>query len=62
MAELEAIPGVADLTAEDGRVSFHLGGDPDAAVKALARHRVAELEVVHPTLEEVFLTYYEDPQ
>jgi ABC-2 type transport system ATP-binding protein len=59
-AELRAIPGVVDLTTEDGRVSFHLGGDPDAFVKALARHRVAELEVAHPTLEEVFLTYYKE--
>jgi beta-exotoxin I transport system ATP-binding protein len=59
-AELRAIPGVTDLTVRDGRVEFHLGGDPDPVVKALARHPVAELEVAHPTLEEVFLTYYEE--
>jgi ABC-2 type transport system ATP-binding protein len=59
-SELEAIQGVADLKAEDGRISFHFGGDPDAVVKALARHRVAELEIAHPTLEEVFLTYYKE--
>jgi hypothetical protein len=29
-------------------------------IKAIARHAVADLEVAHPTLEEIFLTYYED--
>jgi ABC-2 type transport system ATP-binding protein len=58
--ELGAIPGVSDLFAEDGRVSFHVSGDLDAVVKAISRHTVADLELAHPTLEEVFLTYYEE--
>jgi ABC-2 type transport system ATP-binding protein len=59
-AELQAIPGVADVTVQGGRVGFHLSGDPDSVVKAIARHRVVDLEFAHPTLEEVFLTYYEE--
>jgi ABC-2 type transport system ATP-binding protein len=58
-AELRAIPGVTDLAVEDGRVTFHVSGEIDAVVKALSRHTVAELEIAHPTLEEVFLSYYE---
>jgi ABC-2 type transport system ATP-binding protein len=58
--ELRAIPGIADLSEEDGRVRFHLGGDPGPLLKALAAHPVAEIEIAHPTLEEVFLTYYEE--
>ena len=60
LAELRALPGVSDVLAEDGRVSFHVSGDLDAVVKAISRHTVTDLELAHPTLEEVFLTYYEE--
>jgi ABC-2 type transport system ATP-binding protein len=61
IAELAAIPGVSDLAQADGRVTFRVSGEIDPVVKAIARHAVAELELAHPTLEEVFLTYYEEP-
>jgi beta-exotoxin I transport system ATP-binding protein len=57
--ELLACPGVSALQADGGRVTFRVAGDPDPVLKALARHRVLDLEFAHPTLEEVFLTYYE---
>ncbi|HET8861734.1 MAG TPA: ABC transporter ATP-binding protein [Solirubrobacterales bacterium] len=60
LEQLRLLPGVSDLVAEDGRVYFHVSGDLDAVVKAISRHTVADLEFAHPTLEEVFLTYYED--
>jgi ABC-2 type transport system ATP-binding protein len=59
-AELADVPGVSALEADGGRVTFRVAGDLDPAVKAIARRAVADLEVAHPTLEEVFLTYYED--
>jgi ABC-2 type transport system ATP-binding protein len=60
LEELRAIPGVSDLAAEDGRISFHVSGSLDPVVKAISRHTVRDIEVAHPTLEEVFLTYYEE--
>jgi beta-exotoxin I transport system ATP-binding protein len=60
VAELQALGGVSDVAVRDGRVSFHASGDVDALVKALSRHAVRDLEIAHPTLEEVFLTYYEE--
>ncbi|MBS1886440.1 MAG: ABC transporter ATP-binding protein [Actinobacteria bacterium] len=57
--ELRRLAGVSDVEAADGAVSFHFGGDLDPVVKALAAHHVADLEVSRPTLEEVFLGYYE---
>jgi ABC-2 type transport system ATP-binding protein len=60
LAELQALPGVSELKVEDRRASFLIGGDLDQAIKAIAGHHVIDLEVAHPTLEEVFLTYYED--
>jgi ABC-2 type transport system ATP-binding protein len=60
LGELRALPTVSDLEASDGRVSFRVAGDLDAAVKAIARQHVVDIEIAHPTLEEVFLTYYEE--
>jgi ABC-2 type transport system ATP-binding protein len=59
-AELEEIPGVSDIVIADGRVSFRIAGDVDPVIKAIATHTVVDLELAHPTLEEVFLTYYEE--
>ena len=27
-------------------------------IKTAARHTVSDIELIHPTLEEIFLTYY----
>jgi beta-exotoxin I transport system ATP-binding protein len=59
-AELGKIPGVSDVAVDDGQVTFRVAGDIDPVVKAMAKHTVTELEFAHPTLEEVFLTYYEE--
>jgi ABC-2 type transport system ATP-binding protein len=62
LAELKAIAGVSDLKVEGRRASFLIGGDVDEAIKAIAAHHVNDLEIAHPTLEEVFLTYYEEDE
>jgi ABC-2 type transport system ATP-binding protein len=61
-AELRALAGVSDLRSADDRVSFRFAGDLDAALKAIARHHVVDMELTHPTLEEVFLTFYREEQ
>jgi ABC-2 type transport system ATP-binding protein len=58
LGDLRALAGVTELKALDGKVSFKVAGDLDAVVKAIARHRVLDMQLTHPTLEEVFLTYY----
>jgi ABC-2 type transport system ATP-binding protein len=60
LAELKALPGVSDLKVEGRRAFFLIGGDLDQAIKAVAGHHVTDIEIAHPTLEEVFLSYYED--
>ncbi len=59
-AQLRDCPGVSDVVAEGRRLSFRVAGDVDAALKAIAAHAVVDLEFAHPTLEEVFLTYYRE--
>ena len=57
--EFARIPGVSALVHEGRRLRFRAEGDVDAVIKAAARHTVTELELSRPTLEEIFLTYYE---
>ncbi|HET9185228.1 MAG TPA: ABC transporter ATP-binding protein [Solirubrobacterales bacterium] len=57
--ELLPLPQVSRLEAGDGAVTFEVAGDLDPVIKALAGHHVTDIEAVHPTLEEVFLGYYQ---
>ena len=59
-ADFARQPGVGDVAARDGRIEFVVAGDLDPVIKAAARHSVRDIQVAHPTLEEVFLTYYSD--
>jgi ABC-2 type transport system ATP-binding protein len=60
LQDLRALPGVSDPKTDGRRISFGFAGDVDALLEALAAHRVRDLEVTRPTLEEVFLTYYRE--
>jgi len=60
--ELRRLDGVSEVEATEGGGSFRFAGDLDPVLKALAAHRVIDLEVSRPTLEEVFLGYYEGDQ
>jgi len=57
---LAALPGVAAVEVDGDEATFRITGELDGVVKALAAHTVVDLEVVRPSLEEVFVGYYED--
>jgi ABC-2 type transport system ATP-binding protein len=54
------IRGVSDLSAEGNTLKLRLSGDAnmDAVIKQAAQYTVNELDLQHPTLEEIFLTFY----
>lgn len=54
------IQGVSELSADGNAVSFRVSENIDAVVKEAARHDIVDLEVAHPSLEEIFLTFYGD--
>jgi len=56
--ELRALPSVADLEISETKLTFKVAADLDPVLKAIAAHHVLDMELTHPTLEEVFLTYY----
>jgi ABC-2 type transport system ATP-binding protein len=55
------VPGVTVLSQDDGtRVLLQVEGEMDPLIKALAAFPVSDFETERPSLEEVFLAYYED--
>ena len=54
------LPGVRDVTVEEGVVKCTVVGKPDALIKAAARFEVVKLVSHEPHLEDVFLSYYGD--
>jgi len=60
---LAEAPGVTLLSRNDGgmRVTLQVEGDMEEQIGALGGMPVRELETSKPSLEEVFLRYYEEP-
>ena len=55
-----ALPGVENLESNRRRVSFTVRGSFEPVADVLTGHHVVNLASHEPTLEEMFLTYYED--
>jgi ABC-2 type transport system ATP-binding protein len=53
------IPGVSNLEKEDGSVSFFYKGDINRIAKLVSEQEVTDLTIEEPTLEEIFMHYYE---
>ena len=55
-----ALPGVTDVDSDGPRLRLRVGGEAsmDAVIKLAAQHTVKDMDVEHPTLEEIFLAYY----
>jgi ABC-2 type transport system ATP-binding protein len=59
---LAEVPGVTLLSRNDGRrVTLQVEGDMEGLIGVLGRMPVRDLETSKPSLEEVFLRYYEEP-
>jgi len=57
------VPGVTVLSQDDGTsVLLQVEGEMDDLIKVLAAFPVSDFETDRPSLEEIFLTYYEDDQ
>jgi ABC-2 type transport system ATP-binding protein len=55
----EDLSGLRNLRSDGKRISFTLYENPDEMVKLAAWHTLVNMEYERPSLEEVFLTYYE---
>lgn len=59
---LDAIEGVSLLAYDDGQVKLQVAGAMDALIRALAELPVQDLETERPSLEDIFLAYYEESE
>jgi len=53
------LPGVSDVRTQGTAVSLRLHDGIDAVIKLAAEHTVLDMRVEHPSLDEVFMGYYE---
>lgn len=59
-AAIEKVPGIEVLSANNGtELTLKIEGKMDMFIKALSAYPVSDLETSQPSLEEIFLTYYE---
>ena len=57
---LAGVPGVTVLSQDDGKgMMLQVAGEMDGLIKALAAYPVSDFETHRPSLEEIFLAYYE---
>jgi ABC-2 type transport system ATP-binding protein len=53
------LPGVTHLQTENGTVSFFFKGDINSVLQKISGVQVDDLTIEEPTLEEIFMHYYE---
>lgn len=55
-----AIKGITDISHTNGELKMRISGEVsiDTVIKELAKFKVDDLSFEHPSLEEIFLTYY----
>jgi len=53
------LAGVTNLQSDNGTVSFFFKGDINTVLKKLGAQRIEDVTIEEPTLEEIFMHYYE---
>jgi ABC-2 type transport system ATP-binding protein len=53
------LPGVTNIQAENGMLHFFFKGDINTVLKKITSLKVTDVTIEEPTLEEIFMHYYE---
>jgi ABC-2 type transport system ATP-binding protein len=56
--EFRRLPAVSDIRAQGSTLRFLLAGEPTEMIRTAARHRLLDVEIARPSLEEAFVAYY----
>jgi len=59
-ADVTGLEGVSDFSVTRGRSAFMYSGDINRLLAALSRGDISDLTLEEPSLEEVFMRYYEE--
>ncbi|MDX1992200.1 MAG: ABC transporter ATP-binding protein [bacterium] len=60
VSRLGSVPGVTEVAQKNSHIELRLNGDFDPLMRALNDQYVVDLRVKEPTLEEIFLTFYDN--
>ena len=60
LEELKRIPGVGEVSKQQGAYHLNVSGSMDALIKALGHYEVVRLQAEEAPLEEIFLQFYAD--
>lgn len=63
-SQLEKVPGVSEMQVNNGgkQVKLRISGDFDPLLRTATQQYVVSMDVDRPTLEEIFLAYYDDSE
>ncbi len=53
------LPGVTNMQSEDSSVHFFFKGDINQVLRKVSTYQVSDVSIEEPTLEEIFMHYYE---
>lgn len=56
--DAQAFPGVKDVQQLEDSISFLFSDDINDLIRSLATHRITDLSIAEPDLEEIFMHYY----
>jgi len=59
--EFAGLAGVDGVSTDADTIQFRVHGARDPVIQALAGHEVVDLDVTRPSLDELFLNYYREP-
>jgi len=59
LSELVSVEGVTNFTSKENASSFFYNGDINIIIDTLKSHKLDDLIIAEPTLEEIFMHYYE---
>jgi ABC-2 type transport system ATP-binding protein len=51
--------GISDFVQKGNEITFIFRGDINSILKILSEHQIIDIQIVEPTLEEIFMHYYE---
>ncbi|MBL4703323.1 MAG: hypothetical protein JKY54_02315, partial [Flavobacteriales bacterium] len=60
IAELRYPSGSSKLEVTENKVSFSYAGDVNELIKWLNQQTLDDVQIIEPTLESVFINYYEN--
>jgi ABC-2 type transport system ATP-binding protein len=58
-SDFAKLPGVSEVEIDGNALRLRLRDGIDAVVKEAARHTLLDMSIVHPSLDEIFMAYYE---